>query len=58
MRSSGWLPRTMLAVGLTFLYAPILSMMVFSLNNSRLVTVWGRRPLADPQVVRRTAGQR
>jgi putrescine transport system permease protein len=30
----------MLAVGLTFLYAPILSMMVFSLNNSRLVTVW------------------
>ncbi len=28
------------AVGLTFLYAPILSMMVFSLNNSRLVTVW------------------
>jgi putrescine transport system permease protein len=30
----------MLGVGLTFLYAPILSMMVFSLNNSRLVTVW------------------
>ena len=40
MKSSGWFPRTMLAVGLTFLYAPILSMMVFSLNNSRLVTVW------------------
>ena len=30
----------MLGIGLTFLYAPILSMMVFSLNNSRLVTVW------------------
>ena len=30
----------MLGVGLTFLYAPIVSMMVFSLNNSRLVTVW------------------
>jgi putrescine transport system permease protein len=40
MKSSGWFPRTMLGIGLTFLYAPILSMMVFSLNNSRLVTVW------------------
>ena len=40
MKTSGWFPRTMLGVGLTFLYAPILSMMVFSLNNSRLVTVW------------------
>jgi putrescine transport system permease protein len=26
--------------GLVFLYAPILSMIVFSFNNSRLVTVW------------------
>jgi putrescine transport system permease protein len=40
MRSSGWFPRTMLALGVTFLYAPILSMVVFSFNNSRLVTVW------------------
>jgi putrescine transport system permease protein len=27
-------------LGFTFLYAPIFSMMFFSLNNSRLVTVW------------------
>ncbi|MEJ0007669.1 MAG: hypothetical protein WDM77_15215 [Steroidobacteraceae bacterium] len=40
MKTSGAFARTMLGVGLTFLYAPILSMMVFSLNNSRLVTVW------------------
>jgi putrescine transport system permease protein len=30
----------MLAMGVTFLYAPIVSMIVFSFNNSRLVTVW------------------
>ncbi len=30
----------MLWVGLAFLYVPILSMIVFSFNNSRLVTVW------------------
>jgi putrescine transport system permease protein len=30
----------MLVLGLVFLYLPILSMMVFSFNNSRLVTVW------------------
>lgn len=30
----------MLGIGLLFLYLPILSMMVFSFNNSRLVTVW------------------
>ncbi len=29
-----------LGLGFAFLYAPILSMMVFSFNNSRLVTVW------------------
>ena len=43
MKSSGGIARTMLIVGLTFLYAPIVSMMVFSLNNSRLVTVWDER---------------
>jgi putrescine transport system permease protein len=31
---------TMLAFGFAFLYVPILSMMVFSFNYSRLVTVW------------------
>lgn len=31
---------TMLAFGFAFLYVPILSMIVFSFNNSKLVTVW------------------
>jgi putrescine transport system permease protein len=33
-------PNVALAVGLLFLYLPIFSMIVFSFNNSRLVTVW------------------
>ena len=40
MRSHGIFSRTMLVFGLVFLYVPILSMVVFSFNNSRLVTVW------------------
>ena len=32
----------MLAFGFAFLYVPILSMVVYSFNNSRLVTVWDR----------------
>ncbi len=40
MSPRGLLARTMLVLGLVFLYVPILSMMVFSFNNSRLVTVW------------------
>jgi putrescine transport system permease protein len=40
MRSRGLFSRTLLVVGLVFLYVPILSMVVFSFNNSRLVTVW------------------
>lgn len=31
---------TMLVLGFVFLYAPILSLMVYSFNESRLVTVW------------------
>jgi putrescine transport system permease protein len=38
--SRGLLSRAMLVLGLVFLYVPIVSMMVFSFNNSRLVTVW------------------
>ena len=38
-RRSYFVP-TMLAFGFAFLYVPILSMMVYSFNNSRLVTVW------------------
>ncbi|HTL20558.1 MAG TPA: ABC transporter permease subunit [Steroidobacteraceae bacterium] len=40
MRSRGVFARSMLVLGLVFLYVPIASMMVFSFNNSRLVTVW------------------
>jgi len=39
MRRSFFVP-TVLAFGFAFLYVPILSMMFFSLNNSKLVTVW------------------
>ena len=37
---SGYVSRTGLVIGLAFLYVPILSMVIFSFNNSRLVTVW------------------
>jgi putrescine transport system permease protein len=40
MKSSGLFSRIALVLGLVFLYVPILSMVVFSFNNSRLVTVW------------------
>jgi putrescine transport system permease protein len=40
VKSHGLFSRTMLVFGLVFLYVPILSMVVFSFNNSRLVTVW------------------
>src|SRR5271167_4590828 len=39
LRRSIFVP-TMLAFGFAFLYVPILSMVFFSFNNSRLVTVW------------------
>ena len=32
---------TALVLGFAFLYIPILSMIVFSFNESKLVTVWG-----------------
>jgi len=38
--SRGLFARVALVLGLVFLYVPILSMIVFSFNNSRLVTVW------------------
>lgn len=40
MMSRGRFRKTALVLGLLFLYIPILSMIVFSFNNSRLVTVW------------------
>ncbi len=36
----GWLATTLMILGFVFLYVPILLMVVFSFNNSRLVTVW------------------
>jgi putrescine transport system permease protein len=40
VRSQGLFSRCALVLGLVFLYVPILSMIIFSFNNSRLVTVW------------------
>jgi putrescine transport system permease protein len=40
MTRGGWFSKSALWLGLAFLYVPILSMIVFSFNNSRLVTVW------------------
>ncbi len=40
MKSNSWFRRLALFVGFAFLYIPILSMVVYSFNNSRLVTVW------------------
>ena len=36
-----WMLFTMMAFGYAFLYVPILSVIVYSFNKSRLVTVWG-----------------
>lgn len=40
MKSQSWFRRLALFTGFAFLYIPILSMVVYSFNNSRLVTVW------------------
>jgi putrescine transport system permease protein len=40
VRSRRLFSRCALVVGLVFLYVPILSMIIFSFNSSRLVTVW------------------
>jgi putrescine transport system permease protein len=40
VKTTGPFARTALVLGLVFLYVPIVSMIVFSFNNSRLVTVW------------------
>lgn len=41
MMARGWFLPIVTVLGFTFLYAPILSLVVFSFNESRLVTVWG-----------------
>jgi putrescine transport system permease protein len=40
MKKSLSFSKVALGLGLLFLYAPIISMMIYSFNNSRLVTVW------------------
>jgi putrescine transport system permease protein len=37
----GWFLPVVAGAGFVFLYAPIISLVVFSFNESRLVTVWG-----------------
>lgn len=41
MKSSRWFFNGVLAAGFAFLYLPILSVVIYSFNESRLVTVWG-----------------
>lgn len=40
-RRASWFNVTALAAGLAFLYLPILVLVIYSFNASRLVTVWG-----------------
>lgn len=54
----GWLVPTIAVLGFAFLYAPIISLVVFSFNSNRLVTVWAGFSLnsyaalfADPQML-------
>ena len=41
MMARGWFLPLAVALGMIFLYSPIVSLIVFSFNDSRLVTVWG-----------------
>lgn len=54
----GWFVPIVATLGFIFLYAPIISLVVFSFNSNRLVTVWAgfstqsyRDLLADPQII-------
>ena len=40
MKTQGLFSRSVLGLGFAFLYVPILSMVVYSFNDSRSVTVW------------------
>jgi putrescine transport system permease protein len=40
-RGMGWSGRLALALGFAFIYAPIALLVLYSFNDSRLVTVWG-----------------
>jgi putrescine transport system permease protein len=41
MHRQSWFILFILGLGFTFLYAPIVSLIIFSFNESKLVTVWG-----------------
>jgi len=41
VKRSSWFNITSLVLGFSFLYLPILLLVIFSFNESRLVTVWG-----------------
>ncbi len=41
MRKTSWFNIGAVALGLAFLYLPIVILMIYSFNGSRLVTVWG-----------------
>lgn len=43
-RNMSWFNVTSLTVGFAFLYLPILILIIYSFNESRLVTVWGGFP--------------
>ncbi|GAB4264433.1 MAG: ABC transporter permease subunit [Pararhodobacter sp.] len=58
MKRRGWFLPIVATLGFAFLYLPILSLIVFSFNESQLVTVWGGfstrwygELLADPQIL-------
>ena len=41
MRTASWFNVVSVALGLAFLYLPIVILVIYSFNASRLVTVWG-----------------
>ncbi|TXH36814.1 MAG: ABC transporter permease subunit [Rhodospirillaceae bacterium] len=41
MHRQSWFILLLLTLGFVFLYAPIVSLVIFSFNSSKLVTVWG-----------------
>lgn len=58
MKKNSWFLTTATVLGFTFLYAPIVSLIIFSFNKSKLVTVWAGfstkwygKLLDDPQIL-------
>jgi len=41
MQRQSWFILLVMILGFIFLYAPIVSLVIFSFNESKLVTVWG-----------------